>query len=290
MAGKIFINYRRGSDAGFAQALYQQLESEFAVDDLFMDVEGHIKPGEDFVEVLNAQVAACDVFLAVIGPRWTRMLTTRKGDPRDFVAIEIEAALDQGKHVVPVLVDGASMPSTDKLPEKIRPLVTRNAVDLRPQRFKADCQSLIATLKENLAAAEKELEAVRKKARDGKVVLVLGHSRAGRKVVLEALREELRKLNYDPILYDFDVPATPGTVSQLAHKARFIIADVEFPSSISQELQAIVPFLGVPVQPLLESTSRPFSEFTDYWIYDWLLPVYRYKSLDQLIAVPSLGW
>jgi hypothetical protein len=285
--GKIFINYRRGSDAGFAQALYQHLESEFAVDDLFMDVEGHVHPGEDFVEVLNAQVAACDVFLAVIGPRWTRLLTARKGDPRDFVAIEIEAAIDQEKHVIPVLVDGASMPPTDKLPEKIRPLAGRNAIGLRPERFKADCQSLVAALKEHLAAAEKEIAAVRKKARAGKVVLILGHFRAERMAVIDALREELRKLNYHPILYDFDVPATrdiTGTVSQLAHKARFIIADLTDPSSISQELQVIIPLLAVPVQPLLEGGARPYAMFRDYWKYDWVLPVYRYESLDELLT------
>ena len=61
MPGKIFINYRRGDDAGFTQALYLRLEDEFTAADLFMDVEGHIKPGDDFVEVLNAQVAQADV-------------------------------------------------------------------------------------------------------------------------------------------------------------------------------------------------------------------------------------
>ena len=44
MAGKIFINYRRGDDAGFTQALYQRLEDEFTAVNLFMDVEGHISP------------------------------------------------------------------------------------------------------------------------------------------------------------------------------------------------------------------------------------------------------
>jgi hypothetical protein len=53
MTGKVFINYRRGDDAGFTQALYLRLESKFTADDLFMDVEGYIKPGNDFVEVLN---------------------------------------------------------------------------------------------------------------------------------------------------------------------------------------------------------------------------------------------
>ncbi len=30
MAGKIFINYRRGDDPGFTQALYMRLEDEFS--------------------------------------------------------------------------------------------------------------------------------------------------------------------------------------------------------------------------------------------------------------------
>ena len=70
MAGRIFVNYRRGDDPGFTQALYQKLETEFGRDALFMDVEGFIKAGDDFVHVLNAQVAQSDVVLAVIGPRW----------------------------------------------------------------------------------------------------------------------------------------------------------------------------------------------------------------------------
>jgi formylglycine-generating enzyme required for sulfatase activity len=156
MAGKIFVNYRRGDDPGFTQALYQRLEDEFTADDLFMDVEGHIKPGDDFVTVLNTQVAAADVVLAVIGPRWSELLAARANDPDDFVAIEIKAALGNNKRVIPVLVGGASMPRTDLLPEAIKPLARRNAVGLRPERFKADCQGLITALKEQLAAAETE--------------------------------------------------------------------------------------------------------------------------------------
>jgi nucleoid-associated protein YgaU len=156
MAGKIFVNYRRGDDPGFTQALYQRLEDEFTADDLFMDVEGHIKPGDDFVAVLNAQVEATDVVLAVIGPRWSELLAARANDPDDFVAIEIKAALGNNKRVIPVLVGGASMPRADLLPEAIKPLARRNAVGLRPERFKADCQGLITALKEQLAAAETE--------------------------------------------------------------------------------------------------------------------------------------
>jgi hypothetical protein len=119
-----------------------------------------------------------------------------------------------------------------------------------------------------------------------KAVLILG-SFGERKEILDAIREELRKHDYLPILFDFDVPATRDiteTVSLLARMARFIIADLTDPSSIPKELEAIVPGLAVPVQPLLEGSSRPYSMFKDYWKYDWVLPVCRYEGLDPLLA------
>ena len=120
-----------------------------------------------------------------------------------------------------------------------------------------------------------------------KAVLILGRFTDERKAVLDALREELRKRDYLPILFDFDVPATRDiteTVSLLARMARFIIADLTDPSSIPKELEAIVPDLAVPVQPLLEGASRPYAMFKDYWKYDWVLPVYRYEGLEPLLA------
>jgi uncharacterized protein YjbI with pentapeptide repeats len=120
-----------------------------------------------------------------------------------------------------------------------------------------------------------------------KAVLILGRFTAERKAVLDALREELRKRDYLPILFDFNVPATRDiteTVSLLARMARFIIADLTNPSSVPKELEAIVPQLAVPVQPLLEGASRPYAMFKDYWKYDWVLPVYRYEGLEPLLA------
>jgi uncharacterized protein YjbI with pentapeptide repeats len=120
-----------------------------------------------------------------------------------------------------------------------------------------------------------------------KAVLILGRFTDERKAVLDALREELRKRDYLPILFDFAVPAARDiteTVSLLARMARFIIADLTDPSSIPKELEAIVPDLAVPVQPLLEGSSRPYAMFKDYWKYDWVLPVYRYEGLEPLLA------
>jgi hypothetical protein len=121
-----------------------------------------------------------------------------------------------------------------------------------------------------------------------KAVLILGRFTDERKKVLDALRKELRKRNYLPILFDFDAPARQNlteTITLLARMARFIIADLTDPSSIPQELQAIIPSVRVPIQPLLLEGSSLYSMFKDFAPQDfhWVLPVYRYKEPEQLL-------
>ena len=118
-------------------------------------------------------------------------------------------------------------------------------------------------------------------------MLILGRFTDERKAVLDTLREELRKRDYLPILPDFAVPATRDiteTVSLPARMARFIIADLTDPSSIPKELEAIVPFVAVPVQPLLERSSPPFSMFKDLGKYEWMIPIYQYEGLEPPFA------
>jgi len=124
-----------------------------------------------------------------------------------------------------------------------------------------------------------------------KLVLILGRFTPERKAVLDAIRDELRKRDYLPILFDFERPASRDlteTIRTLAHLARFIIADITEPRSIPQELQAIVPDLAVPVQPLLlEGSTGEYGMFQDLRKYDWVLEMHRYDSLEGLLA--SLG-
>jgi hypothetical protein len=66
--------------------------------------------------------------------------------------------------------------------------------------------------------------------------------------------------------------------------SRFIIADLTEASSIPKELEAIIPHLAVPVKPIIEGSERPYSMFSDYGIYDWVLDVYRYDDIGSLVT------
>src|SRR5262245_13191088 len=120
MANKIFISYRRKDSEGYAGRITDRLEQEFGRDLLFVDVDA-IPLGANFVKVVRAEVTQCGVLLAVIGPNW---LDARDQDgnrrldkSNDFVRVEIATALQRDIPVIPILLDGASMPNANRLPK-----------------------------------------------------------------------------------------------------------------------------------------------------------------------------
>ena len=121
-----------------------------------------------------------------------------------------------------------------------------------------------------------------------KGVLLLGRFTEGRIVVLERLREELRKRGYLPIVFNFDKPETKDfteTVRLLAGMSKFVIADITNPKSSPLELQATVPEIMVPFQPIIEQGEKPFAMLQDLWIKhrDWVFEPIEYSSVDRLI-------
>ena len=139
-ASGIFISYRR-KDSGYAAVgLYDRLKEQFGAKNVFKDVD-NLQPGDDFVDSITKALASCDVLLALIGPQWDT-ITDEQGrridDPGDFVRIEIENALRKQVRVIPVLVDGASMPARHRLPASLEPFARRQAIQLTSARFERD--------------------------------------------------------------------------------------------------------------------------------------------------------
>src|SRR5262249_15165635 len=153
MPNKIFINYRREDSIDAAGRLHDRLAQTFGHKNIFMDVED-IPAGVDFAKYLSDQVAASRVFLAVIGPTWLDAKDESGGrridDPDDFVAIEITAALGRNIRVIPVLVEGARMPKVGELPDPLKALARRQAVDVGQLQFGRDAEALVERVREAL--------------------------------------------------------------------------------------------------------------------------------------------
>ncbi|MEM9738279.1 MAG: toll/interleukin-1 receptor domain-containing protein [Pseudomonadota bacterium] len=148
----IFISYRREDSAASAGRLFDHLSARLGREEVFMDVDG-IELGVDFYQVISEKVAACDALLAVIGKDW---LSERLTDESDFVRIEIAAALERNVRVIPVLLDGATMPSSDQLPDALKLLARRNATHLTHMRFVEDAGRLADALQRILTVQSEQ--------------------------------------------------------------------------------------------------------------------------------------
>jgi flagellar biosynthesis GTPase FlhF len=164
MSGQIFISYRRDDSSAWAGRLSDRLSSHFPSNQIFMDVDT-IEPGIDFVEAIEESVGSCDVLIAVIGTRWLNSSNPagkrRLEIPEDSVRVEISTALKRGIRVIPVLVEGATMPEAADLPDELKALVRRNALKLSHDRFRTESELLASTVGrvlENAEARHRELQ------------------------------------------------------------------------------------------------------------------------------------
>lgn len=140
----IFISYRRGDEAGYvAGRIYDRLVAEFGDSAVFKDFDS-IPLGVDFKLHLEEAVAKCSVFLAVISPSWHEKLQ----HARDFVRIEVEAALRRDIPIIPLFVLRATMPDDEQLPPALHPLIYRNGTEIRPDPdFTNDMRRLVSAIR-----------------------------------------------------------------------------------------------------------------------------------------------
>jgi hypothetical protein len=145
---RVFISYRRDDAAGYAGRLEEALERQLGRGSVFRDLLD-IAPGEDFARTIDQRLARAQAVLVLIGPRWAGADAAgarRIDDERDFVRLEVRAALQSSAQVVPVLLAGAALPSAAELPEPLKPLLQRNAMTLADAHWAADVQRLLQAI------------------------------------------------------------------------------------------------------------------------------------------------
>ncbi len=192
----IFISYRRDDSSGHAGRLYDGLVAQFGEDAVFMDVED-IPAGSSFRFDVERGSGGSEVVLVVIGRGWAS-IADEHGVRRllrddDVLRLEVRTALEGPARVIPVLVDGAAMPASDRLPPDLRPLCELNAVELTHRRWAADLVALVAEIREanrppkvGDTVGGYRIEAVIREARHGTVCRA-GDLAGGRGVILRVI-------------------------------------------------------------------------------------------------------
>lgn len=151
---RIFISYRRSDAGAYGLLLFEKLAARFGKDNVFLDVHS-IEPGTKWLEAIRTKGSHSAAFLALIGPRWAATLTERAQNPdeEDFVRAEIESALRAANRgapmvIIPVLLDEATVPTRQQLPQSLWPLLGRETMRLSAEQFEADIEALIGALEQ----------------------------------------------------------------------------------------------------------------------------------------------
>ncbi|MGB3764940.1 MAG: TIR domain-containing protein, partial [Phormidesmis sp.] len=151
----IFISYRRTDSNPDTGRIYDRLVASFGETQVFKDTAS-IPLGVGLTEYINQSISQCQIVLAIIGKTWISATekedgTQRLANPKDFVRIELELALKRGITVVPVFLDGVSLPKPSQLPESLHPLLELNGIEIgHDPRFDADIERLVKDLKVKL--------------------------------------------------------------------------------------------------------------------------------------------
>jgi hypothetical protein len=152
---RIFISYRREEGADLSGRISDFLERRFGARAVFRDVNA-ILAGSNFVKALQRALDDARVMLVIIGPHWTDLRDAsgyRRIDlPNDFVRYEVATALRAGKLVVPILIDGARLPTAAELPPDLAALAQATPVTVRNDPYFAeDMTHAVATFRSAVA-------------------------------------------------------------------------------------------------------------------------------------------
>jgi hypothetical protein len=143
----VFISYRRSDASAYANLLHDWISERYGDERVFTDIDA-IEHGVYFAKEMDERIASSEVVIVVIGKEWLVEAQGRRrlDDPDDYVRLEIAAALKQDIRVIPVLVEGATMPSSEELPEALRGLARRQALEMSDVRLRSNKEVLLEQL------------------------------------------------------------------------------------------------------------------------------------------------
>jgi|SRR6185437_8111239 hypothetical protein len=158
----VFLSYRREDAGPYARSLQLQLTQRMPGVPVFIDMDS-IEAGLDFAEVIEDAVRSCAVLVALIGRQWATLTDEdghrRLDNPDDYVRFEVQAALERGIRVIPVLIDGAKPLRQQQLPTGLHKLARLNAHKLSYDRYQDDADRLLDLIQRVLAKVAEEEKA-----------------------------------------------------------------------------------------------------------------------------------
>lgn len=148
---EVFISYRVDDAAYAAAAIEERLVQRLGPAQVFRDCVG-MSPGARYPQAIREVLHRCAAMVAVIGPAWLT-LTDLEGrrridNPRDWVRMELAAALRRGIYLVPLLLDRARMPVPDDLPGDIDGLALRQYATVRHAHLAHDVDRVADALEQ----------------------------------------------------------------------------------------------------------------------------------------------
>jgi hypothetical protein len=138
----IFISYRNIKRSYAPMLVDRELARRFGPENVYQTGRSNL-PAVHFPTEIMRRLRECTLLIALIDRPWVEEDLHLLWNDRDWVRREIGYALQHGKTVLPVLLDGAKMPKARALPEDIAPLTHRIALRMESSTADADLLRLV---------------------------------------------------------------------------------------------------------------------------------------------------
>jgi len=146
----IFLCYRREDTGEIAGRMHEHLIKAFGESAILRDVDRISDRTVSRLVLANDVVSHSDVMIIVIGRGWLGVKGKGRSidNPKDPIRIQIEAALKRPEmSIIPVLVNGASMPTATDLPPSVQPILANEPLIVADNALDAHMKRLISRIK-----------------------------------------------------------------------------------------------------------------------------------------------